>query len=71
MRSAYALFDRGDKVAARREAKTILAKEPTEAEAAEARDLLWRTQIPREAFIFAGLAALFITSLIIIAVART
>ncbi|MBX5483963.1 MAG: hypothetical protein IRZ16_19235 [Myxococcaceae bacterium] len=71
MKRAFELFDRGDKVLARREAKAILADHPTEAEATEAKELLTRMQVPKEAFIFAALAAVFILGLILIAIART
>lgn len=71
MKHAYGLFDSGDKVRARREAKEILASSPTEDEAREANDLLERTRIPREAFIFAIVAAIFIAGLITIAILRT
>ena len=68
---AWRLFDAGDKLLARREAKAILGDAPSAAEAEQARELLARTETPRIAFIAAAAAASLIVLLILLAIART
>lgn len=71
MHEAWRRFEEGDKYAARREAKEILAGSPSEEDARQASELLERTTIPKVAFITAGIAAVVIVALILIAVVRT
>ncbi|MGA9526063.1 MAG: molecular chaperone DnaJ [Myxococcaceae bacterium] len=70
MQGAWRHFESGDTVLARREAKKILASPPTEADAAQARELLARTQIPRLAFLIAVVVAFLATMLVLIARTR-
>jgi hypothetical protein len=56
MKAAWKLYDAGDKVLARQEARKVLESgSPSEADASEARELLERTAPPR---LFRGLAVL-------------
>jgi hypothetical protein len=71
MERAWRLFDEGDKLLARREAKAILGDSSSGPDAEEARELLERTQIPRVALIAAGAAAALVLLLILLAIART
>lgn len=71
MHQAWRMFEEGDKLGARREAKDILAGTASEEETRQANDLLERTAIPKIAFITAAVAAVTIAVLILIAVVRT
>jgi hypothetical protein len=71
MERAWRLFEDGDQLMARREAKEILADSPNGPDAEQARELLSRTEIPRVALIAAGVAAGLILLLILLAIART
>jgi hypothetical protein len=71
MERAWRLFEEGDKLLARREAKAILGDSPGAADAEQARELLSRTEIPRVALIAAAAAATLILLLILLAIART
>ena len=71
MEQAWRLFEDGDKLLARREAKAILADSPGAPDEKEARELLSRTQIPRVALIAGAAAAAMILLLILLAIART
>jgi hypothetical protein len=68
---AWRLFDEGDKLLARREAKAILAESPSAADAEQARELLDRTAIPRVALLAASAAAALIVLLVLLAIARS
>lgn len=70
MEKAWALFEGGDKVSARRQAEAVLAQSPTEDETREARELIARLKIPRDAFIFAAVAATVLAILILLAIFR-
>jgi Tfp pilus assembly protein PilF len=71
MALAWRLFDEGDKLLARREAKSVLADSPSGPDAEQARDLLARTAIPRIALFAGSGAAALIILLILLAIART
>lgn len=71
MVAAWALWDGGDKVAARRAAEQVLQGAPPCDVAADARDLLARLKTPWQAYGYGLLAALVICGLILIAVSRT
>ena len=71
MERAWRLFDEGDKLLARREARAILAGTTHGPDADQARELLERTRLPRLALLTAGAAAALILALILLAIART
>jgi hypothetical protein len=68
--TAWEWLDQGDVVLARRDAQAVLGGNPTPEETTEARDVLRRTGIPKEAFLFAGLAVLCMMGLILLATLR-
>ena len=71
MKRAWKLYDDGNVVAARKEAETVLAQPGSESDAAEARDLLERTRVPKQALLFAAIAAALILGLIALAALRS
>src|SRR5713101_5635540 len=56
--SSHSPYRAGDVVAARGQARRVLLESPSPADAAQAQDLIDRTETPRAAFYFALLAAL-------------
>ncbi len=70
MKSASKLYEAGDVVAARREAKALLADSPSEAEAGQAKDLIDRTRVPRFAWYLALMAAALIITMIAVGIAH-
>jgi hypothetical protein len=70
MAEAWRLFDAGDKHKARARARQILEAPASEAEAAEARELIDRTKLPRLPLIVAGVLATATVLLILLAVIR-
>jgi hypothetical protein len=70
LQGAWRFFESGDTVMARKEAKRILASPPSEADAAQARELLARTRIPGLAFIIAGAVVFLASMLVLIALTR-
>jgi hypothetical protein len=71
MMLAWRLFDEGDKLLARREAKAVLSESPTGTDAEQARELLARTAIPRVALLTGAAAAALLILLILLAILRT
>lgn len=70
MTEAWRLFEAGDKHRARQHARSVLSGAPSEGEAAEANELLHRTQLPRLPLIVAGVLATVTLLLILLAVVR-
>ena len=70
MDAAWKLYDAGDVVAARREAQRILSDNPSEAEQAEAKDLVSRSGFPREGIYLAAAAAVLLVLFIILGIVR-
>ena len=70
MQQAWKLYEAGDKLSARREAKAILESQPSEEDAKQAADLLERSKLPPVALYTAAGAAVLIVLLIILAIAR-
>lgn len=71
LQEAWRLFEAGDKVMARHEARAVLeGGGASEADVQSANELLERLRMPRIAFILGGLAGVFIVLLILLAVAR-
>lgn len=70
MKQAWKHFESGDKLTARREAKAVLAGNPGEEDARQARELIDRTRLPPIALYTAAAAALIIVSLIVLAAVR-
>lgn len=70
MESAWASYDAGDVVRARRAATAVLADAPTDQERAEVADLLRRAGLPREGLYLGGLTAVLILLSILLGVAR-
>lgn len=71
MSNAWALWNGGDKVAAKRAAEQVLQGSPSPEVAAEARDLLSRLDVPLKAYGYALFAAAVICAMILIAVLRS
>lgn len=67
---AWRLFDEGNKLAARREARLVLAGNRGEAEAAQARELLERTGFPRSFVRFVLVAGGLLVLLVLLAILR-
>jgi hypothetical protein len=70
MKDVWRLYESGDTVSARREARRVLAEAPSEADASQARELLERTQIPKMAWAVVGVVLLFAALLVWVAVTR-
>jgi hypothetical protein len=70
MKSAWKLFEAGDVVAARREAKAALADSPSEAETEQAKDLIDRTRAPKFAWYMALMAAALIITMVAVGIAH-
>jgi hypothetical protein len=70
MQDAWRSFERGDKYLARRQARQVLAGQPSPEDAEQARDLLARTGVPRLAWVLAGIVVLVAALLILVAVTR-
>lgn len=71
MAEAWALWNGGDKVAARRVAERILQGTPPPELAAEAKDLLTRLNAPWQTYAYGLFAAAVIAALILLAALRT
>lgn len=67
MKSAWALYNLGDKVAARREACEVLNSKPSPEDEKEARDLTERTRTPAFALRLAAVLVVFIVGMVILA----
>ena len=65
------MYEEGNKLAARREARRVLASGPAEADAAQARELLERTGLPRSFAGFVLLAGGLIVLLLVLAILRS
>ncbi len=70
MKEPWRLYNAGDVVSARREARELLADSPSDADAEQARDLIDRTKIPRFAWYLALVAAALILTMIVVGVAH-
>jgi hypothetical protein len=70
MQVAWKLKDSGDVVAARHEAKRILADNPSPEDKAQAEELLRRATTPRSLYGFALLAAVILVLLVVLATTR-
>lgn len=70
VKNAWKLYNAGDMVAARREAKAILADSPSASDAQQAKELIVRTQVPRFAFYLAAFAAALILVMILVGIAH-
>jgi len=70
MKAAWALFDSGNKKAAREAAVKLLDAPPSPADGEEAKELLARLAPPPAFKTFALLAATFICGLLLVAVLR-
>ena len=71
LKQALREYETGDVVAARRQARLVLLESLSPADAAQAQDLIDRTETPRAAFYFALLAAIGIGSMILLAFLRS
>lgn len=71
MAGAWALWNGGDKIAAKRAAEQVLQGSPSPEAAAEARDLLSRLHAPLRAYGYALIAAAVICTMILIALFRS
>jgi hypothetical protein len=71
LQAAWRALDAGDVVAARRLAATVMLAPPSEEVAAEARDLLRRTDVAWPVLLFGGFAAVLLLALILLAIVRT
>lgn len=70
IKSAWRLYNAGDVVAARREAKAILVETPSAADAQQADELIERTRVPRFAWWVAAFAAGLILTMILVGIAH-
>jgi len=70
MKAAWALFDSGNKKAAREAAVKLLVASPTSEEAVEGQELLARLSPPPAFRTFTLLAALFLCGLLLLAYLR-
>lgn len=70
MKEAWKLFNSGDVVAARREARKLLADSPSTVDAEQAKDLIERTKVPRFAWYLAIAAAALILAMVMVGVAH-
>ena len=70
LKNAWKLYNAGDVVAARREAKAVLADSPSVEDAEQAKELIERTEVPRFAWYLAMLAAALILTMIAIGIAH-
>jgi hypothetical protein len=70
MAPAWALWEAGDKVAAKRVAKKVLAESPSPELAAEAKELLTRLNPPLKAYGYALFAAAVLIGLVLLAALR-
>jgi hypothetical protein len=71
LRRAQQALTAGDVVAARRLARKALDAEPHEKEAAEARDILARTDVAWPLLVYGAVAALCFIALVLVAVLRS
>ncbi len=70
IKEAWRLYNAGDMVSARREARALLADSPSDVDAEQARDLIDRTKIPRFAWYLALVAVALILTMIVLGVAH-
>ena len=71
LRRAQQALTAGDVVAARRLARKALDAEPREKEAAEARDIISRTDVAWPLLVYGAVAALCFIALVLVAVLRS
>jgi len=71
LRRAKQALTAGDVVAARRLARSALAANPSEPEAAEAQDLLSRTDVAWPLLVYGAVAAICFLLLVLVAVLRS
>ena len=71
LRRAQQALTAGDVVAARRLARSALAANPRETEAAEARDILSRTDVAWPLLVYGAVAAVCFLLLVLVAVLRS
>jgi hypothetical protein len=70
VKDAWKLYNAGDVVAARREARAVLADSPSAADAEQAKELIERTRVPRFAWYLALMAAALIFTMIAVGIAH-
>jgi hypothetical protein len=70
MSHVWRLYESGDTVSARKEARHLLESSPSEADASQARELLARTQIPKMAWAVVGVVLFFAAMLVLVALTR-
>ena len=70
MKSAWRLYNAGDVVAARREAKAILVETPSAVDAQQAEELIEHTRSPRFAWWVTAFAAALIVTMILVGIAH-
>ncbi len=70
LKNAWKLYNAGDVVAARREARSVLADSPSSADAEQAKELIERTGVPRFAWYLALMAAALILTMIAVGIAH-
>jgi hypothetical protein len=70
LKNAWRLYNAGDVVAARREAKVVLADSPHPTDAEQAKELIERTRVPRVAWYLALMAAAVISIMIAVGIAH-
>jgi hypothetical protein len=71
LQAALRALDAGDVVAARRLAATVVADRPSPAAAAEAEDLLRRTDVAWPVLLFGAFAGVLLLAFILLAVVRS
>ena len=70
IKQAAKLYEAGDVLSARREAQRVLESSPSESQAAEARALLERSQVPKMALYLALIAGATVTAMVLLAIAH-
>jgi hypothetical protein len=70
MKRAWQLYEEGDKVRAREEARAVLAQPPSPLDAEQARELLQRTAPPHLVYLLAAAALALVLALVLLAVTR-
>jgi hypothetical protein len=71
MKAAWKHYESGDVVTARREAQAVLRGEADASDKQQASDLLERTQFPKMGWMLAGVAAVLISIMLVLAIARS
>ena len=70
LKDAWRLYEAGDKVGARAEAQRVLGASPSDADRAEAEDLIARTRPPAWAWPYAAAAAVVLALMLALAIIR-